>query len=55
MKKGKIIYKGHFGDYFVKSIGLLVLSVFTLGLLLPYYFYYQFRYFFSSLEIEIYE
>lgn len=55
MKKGKVIFKGHFGEYFVTSIGLLVLSVCTLGILFPYFFYWSFKYFFTHLELEIYE
>ena len=55
MKKGKIIFKGHFGEFFLSSIGLIVLSVCTLGLMIPYYFYWTQKYFFKNLEIEIYE
>ncbi len=55
MKKGKILFKGHFFEYFIMSLGLLVLSVITLGILLPYYFYWTFKYFFSRMEIEIYD
>lgn len=53
MKKGKIYYKGNFFEYFFISLGLLILSVLTFGILLPYYFYWTMKYFVSNLEIEI--
>lgn len=53
MKKGKIIFTGHFMDYFIKSIGLFVLSILTLGILMPYWVYWQMKYFVDNLEIEI--
>jgi uncharacterized membrane protein YjgN (DUF898 family) len=55
MKNGKIVFKGQFGEYFVTSLGLLVISVLTLGIMLPYFCYWMFKYFFTRLEIEIYE
>ncbi len=55
MKKGKIIFKGNFWDFFLKFIGLLVLSVITFGLVLPYLFFWQMKYFVDNLEIEIEE
>ncbi len=54
MTKGKIIFTGHFAEYFVVSLGLLVLSALTLGLALPYWMYWSFKYFFNKLELEIY-
>ncbi len=54
MTKGKIIFTGHFGDFFLKSLALLILSILTLGLLLPYYVYWQYKYFVTHLEIELY-
>ncbi|MBE0574204.1 DUF898 family protein [Candidatus Dojkabacteria bacterium] len=54
MKKGKIIFKGSFWDYFIKFLGLSVLTVITLGLLLPYLVYWQVKYFVDNLELEIY-
>ena len=54
MTKGKIVFTGHFMEYFIMSLGLLVLSVITFGLALPYYFYWNFKYFFSKMELEIY-
>ena len=53
MQRGKIVFKGNFWEYFVFSIGLLVLSILTLGILLPYYFYWNFKYFFTRMEIEM--
>ena len=52
--RGKIIFTGSFGEYFFTSLGLLVISVLTFGLALPYYVYWSFKYFFEHLEIEIY-
>lgn len=54
MTKGKIIFTGHFMEYFAISIALLVLSIITFGLALPYWVYWSFKYFFGKLEIEIY-
>lgn len=53
MKKGKIVFTGNFWEYFVISLGLLVLSIFTFGLLLPYYFYWIIKYFFTRMELVI--
>lgn len=55
MKKGRILFKGNFWEYFLISLGLLVLSLITFGLALPYYFYWILKYFFTKLEIEVYE
>ncbi len=54
MTKGRIIFTGTFWGYFFTAIGLLVLSIITLGLFLPYYMYWSLKYFFEKLEIEIY-
>ena len=54
MSKGKIVFTGHFIEYFVMSIGLLVLSIVTLGILFPYFIYWSFKYFLSHMEIELY-
>ncbi len=54
MNKGKIIFVGNFWEYFGLSIALLLLSVITFGIALPYWVYWSFKYFFSKLEIEIY-
>ena len=50
---GRIIFIGNFWEYFFLSLLLLVLSVLTLGLLLPYWAYWSLKYFFIRLEIEI--
>lgn len=34
---------------------LLLLCVLTLGLALPYYAYWNFKYFFSNMEVELYQ
>jgi len=54
MQKGKIIFTGNFFEYFLMSLGLLILCIMTFGLLLPYYVYWNFKYFVSKFEIEIY-
>ena len=54
MNKGKIIFVGNFWEYFGLSIALLLLSVITFGIVLPYWVYWSFKYFFGKLEIEIY-
>jgi uncharacterized membrane protein YjgN (DUF898 family) len=53
VKKGKIIFTGSFGEYFIMSLGLFVLSVVTFGILLPYAIWWQAKYFFTHLEIEM--
>lgn len=55
MIKGKIIFTGSFWEFFFTSIGLIVLSIITLGIFLPYLVYWQFKYFFGHMEIEIYD
>ncbi len=55
MKKGKIIFKGNFWDFALKFIGLLVLTVITVGLVAPYLVFWQYKYFVDNLEIEIEE
>ena len=54
MQKGKIIFTGNFWEYFGLSIALLLLTVVTLGIALPFWVYWSFKYFFSKMEIEIY-
>ena len=52
MLKGKVVFCGNFWEYFFTSLGLLVLSICTIGLLLPYWMYWSFKYFFTKLEIH---
>ena len=52
MKVGKIVFTGHFFEYFLKCLLLWILSILTLGLLLPYLFYWNFKYFFTRMEIH---
>ena len=54
MSRGKIVFTGNFWEYFLISLGLLVLSVITFGILLPYWMYWQYKYFFAHMEIELY-
>jgi uncharacterized membrane protein YjgN (DUF898 family) len=53
MRKGKIVFTGHFMEYFIMTIGLIVLSIITFGLGLPYLVYWQAKYFFTRMEIHI--
>jgi uncharacterized membrane protein YjgN (DUF898 family) len=48
----KIKFTGEFGEYFIMSLGLLLLSVITFGLALPYWAYWSSKYFFTKLEFE---
>ncbi|MEM6737989.1 MAG: hypothetical protein AAF620_18165 [Bacteroidota bacterium] len=48
----QIKFTGGFGEYFIMSLGLLVLSAITFGLALPYWVYWSYKYFFTKLEIE---
>jgi hypothetical protein len=54
MNRGKIIFTGNFFEFFLFSLGLMVLSIVTLGIALPYVVYWQFKYFFTHMEIEFY-
>ena len=47
----KITFTGGFGEYFIMSLGLLLLSVITFGIALPYWVYWSYKYFFTRLEI----
>jgi len=53
MRKGKIKFVGNFWDYFIKSLGMSLLVILTLGIALPYYWYWQQKFFLENLEIEI--
>lgn len=55
MTKGRIIFVGSFWEYFGLSIALLILTVVTLGLALPYWVFWSFKYFFGKMEIELYD
>lgn len=52
MTKGKVVFTGNFWEFFFTSLGLLILSILTLGILIPYYMYWQYKYFFTHLEIK---
>ena len=55
MIKGKVVFRGNFWEFFLIFLSLMILSILTLGLLLPYLFYWQFKYFFTHMELEIYD
>jgi uncharacterized membrane protein YjgN (DUF898 family) len=48
----RIHFTGSFFEYFIMSLGLLVLSVITVGIALPYWVYWSYKYFFTKLEID---
>ncbi len=48
----KIKYTGSFGEYFIMSLGLMLLSIITFGLATPYWMYWSLKYFFTRLEIK---
>lgn len=52
MKSSKVVFTGSFADFFVKFLGLLVLTVVTFGLAAPYLAYWQMKYFVTHLEIQ---
>ena len=54
MRKGKIVFTGSFWEYFFISLGLIFLTICTLGLFLPVYAYWSVKWFFTKLEIELY-
>lgn len=47
----KIKFSGSFGEYFIMSLGLLLLSVITFGLATPYWMYWSYKYFFTRMQI----
>ena len=54
MQKGRIVFTGNFWEYFGLSLALMILTICTLGLALPYWVYWSFKYFFGKMEIELY-
>jgi uncharacterized membrane protein YjgN (DUF898 family) len=48
----KVTFTGGFGEYFMMSLGLGLLSIITFGIALPYWVYWSFKYFFSRMEFE---
>lgn len=48
----KIKFTGSFGEFFVTALGLSILGILTFGLGFIYMAYWQFKYFFTHLEIE---
>lgn len=47
----RIHFEGSFIEYFLIAVGLVVVCFLTLGLALPYYFYWSLKYFFTKLRI----
>jgi uncharacterized membrane protein YjgN (DUF898 family) len=45
----KVVFTGAFGEFFIISLGLLILSVITFGIAFPYWFYWSHKYFFTNL------
>ncbi len=48
----KMNFTGSFGEYFVMSLGLLVLSIVTLGIAFPYWVFWSYKYFFTKMEVD---
>ena len=48
----KLTFTGNFGEYFIMSLGLLLLSIITFGLASPYWSFWSFKYFFTKLEVD---
>ena len=48
----KITFSGEFGEYFIMSLGLMILSGITFGLAFPYWVYWSFKCFFTKMEIQ---
>lgn len=48
----KLIFTGNFAEFFLCSLGLLVLSVITFGIAFPYLIYWVNKYFFSRLRMD---
>ena len=48
----KVIFTGHFGEFFLKALGLLVLTIVTFGIAGVYFAYWNAEYFVRHLEIE---
>ena len=48
-----VIFTGSFGDYLPKALGLLLLTIVTLGLASVYFTFWNVEYFVKHLEIEV--
>lgn len=48
----KMNFTGSFGEYFVMSLGLLVLAIVTLGIAFPYWVFWSYKYFFTKMEVD---
>jgi len=48
----KFHFTGSFGHFFIYALGLFILSVFSFGIVLPYFIYWINKYFFSNLELD---
>lgn len=51
--RARLVYVGDFWDYFVKALLLLIASAITFGILIPYWIYWNVRYFARNFEIEL--
>jgi hypothetical protein len=55
--RGKIIFEGSFLDYLIKNILIFLLCVIlaipTFGISLLYFVYWQVKYFFNNMTIEL--
>lgn len=51
--RGRIVFTGKFIEFFIISLALILLVLVTFGIALPYLVYWQAKYFFTHLEIEL--
>ena len=55
--RGKIIFNGSFLDYLIKNVFIflicLILAIPTFGLSVLYFVFWQVKYFFANMEIEM--
>ena len=54
MQYGRIHFRGHFGSYILGALLCLLLTFVTFGLALPYFIYWNSKYFVNHLELEMY-
>lgn len=46
-----IKFTGSFGEYFIMSLGLFLLSIITFGLAFPYWIYWSYKFFFTRMQV----
>lgn len=51
--KATIRFTGNGWEFFGKYLGLMLVTLATFGLAVPWFIYWQFRYLYTNLEIDI--